>query len=113
MNWSTASWTEFLSRHVKTLYGCDFFTKSVVTPKGLAEMYLLVVIHWETRRIWVSPATAHPDSAWVTQQARNFLLDAGEIEITHLLRDRDTKYTAAFDAEWESQGVTIRKIPPK
>ena len=110
---STASWTEFLSRHAKTLYGCDFFTKSVVTPRGLVEMYLLVVIQWESRRIWVSPATAHPDSAWVTQQARNFLLDAGEIEITHLLRDRDTKYTASFDAVWESQGVKIRKIPPK
>ena len=110
---STASWTEFLARHAKTLYGCDFFTKSVVTPLGLVEMYLLVVIHWETRRIWVSPATAHPDSAWVTQQARNFLLDVGDVEITHLLRDRDTKYTTSFDAVWESQGVKIRKIPPK
>jgi putative transposase len=51
---SSASWTEFLARHAKTLYGCDFFTKSIVTPKGLVEMYLLVVIHWESRRIWVS-----------------------------------------------------------
>lgn len=110
---SHASWTEFLARHAKTLYGCDFFTKSVVTPKGLIEMYLLVVIHWETRKIWVSSATAHPDSAWVTQQARNFLLDVGDAEITHLLRDPDTKYSASFDAVWESQGVQIRKIPPK
>ena len=110
---SSASWTEFLSRHAKTLYGCDFFTKSVVTPLGLVEMYLLVIIHWKTRRIWVSPATAHPDSAWLTQQARNFLLHNGDAEITHLLRDRDTKYSASFDAVWESQGVKIRKIPPK
>ena len=110
---SHASWTEFLARHAKTLYGCDFFTKSIVTPKGLVEMYLLVIVHWETRWIWVSPATAHPNSAWVTQQARNFLLDAGEIEITHLLRDRDTKYMTSFDAVWEAHGVNIRKIPPK
>jgi len=54
-----------------------------------------------------------PNPPWVTQQARNFLLHAGEVEITHPLRDRDTKYTASFDAVRESQGVKIRKIPPK
>jgi hypothetical protein len=28
-----------------------------------------------SRRIHLSPSTAHPDSAWVTQQARNLALD--------------------------------------
>ena len=73
-----ATWTEFLTRHAQTLYACDFFTKSIVTRRGIFEMCLLVVIQWDSREIWVSPATLNPDSAWVAQQARNFLLHAAD-----------------------------------
>lgn len=76
-------------------------------------MDLLVIIHWETWRIWVSLATAHPSSAWGTQPARNFLLEVGDAEMTHLLRDRDAKYTASFDAVWESHSAEILRIPPR
>jgi putative transposase len=112
---SHTSWTEFLSRHAQTLYACDFFTKSVVTPRGLVEMYLLVVIHWNTREIWVSPATAQPDSAWVAQQARNFLLHAADrgLQPTHLIRDRDAKFTAPFDGIWTGHRAEVIKLPAR
>ena len=110
-----ASWSEFLARHAQTLYACDFFSKSVVTPKGLIDMYLLVVIHWNTREIWVSPATAQPDSAWVAQQARNFLLHTADRgpQPTHLIHDRDTKFTAQFDGIWKSHGAEVIKLPAR
>ena len=58
---------------------CDFFT---VETAWLRTLYVLVSIELGSRRIHLSPATAHPDSAWVTQQARNPVMDP--VSYTHL-----------------------------
>ena len=38
------TWHDFVQRHVKTLWACDFFTKKVWTPGGLVEYYILFFI---------------------------------------------------------------------
>ncbi|MBI1915322.1 MAG: integrase, partial [Planctomycetes bacterium] len=73
------NWDAFLKRHAETLWQCDFATKPMWTAKGLIDLYVLVFLHLGTRRCWISPCTANPDSAWVTQQGRNFLMDAEDI----------------------------------
>ena len=45
----------------------------------LRTLYVLVFIELSSRRIHVSPSTAHPDSTWVTQQARNLALGLAQI----------------------------------
>jgi transposase InsO family protein len=59
--------------------------------------------------------TAHPTGAWVTQAARNLLIDLDEH--THkfrlLIRDRDSKFTLAFDAVFAAAGIEALKIPPR
>jgi putative transposase len=45
-----------------------------VETAWLRTLYVLVFIELGSRRIHVSPSTAHPDAAWVTQQARNLAL---------------------------------------
>ena len=57
--------------------------------------------------------TAHPTGAWVTQQARNLLMDLGEHanQFRFLIRDRDSKFTAAFDAVFTSADIRILRTP--
>ena len=62
-------------------------------------MYQFFIEHG-TRRVHLAGITAHPTGEWVTQQARNLLmnLENRADSVKFLIRDRDTKFTAASDA---------------
>ncbi|HMC03476.1 MAG TPA: helix-turn-helix domain-containing protein, partial [Cellulomonadaceae bacterium] len=56
------TWTEFLRAQADGIIACDFFT---VETAWLRTLYVLAFIELGSRRIHLSPATAHPNSAWV------------------------------------------------
>ncbi len=94
---SEPTWAEFLTEQAKGLMPYDFFHVDTIF---LRRLYVLVFIHHDTRLVRIAGVTATPVTDWVTQQARNLSMDLAEqvSAIKFLIRDRDTKFTASFDA---------------
>jgi putative transposase len=79
----------------------------------LKTIYVLFFIELRTRRVHVAGVTAHPDSAWVSQQARNLAsaLEDRAMPIRFLVRDRDAKFSGPFDEVFRTEGVTVIRTP--
>jgi len=104
------TWAQFLKAQAEGIVATDFFTVETIWLKTL---YVLFFIHLSTRQVMVAGVMATPDSAWVTQQARNLAIDLEqqELSIRFLVRDHDAKFTRSFDEVFCSEGAEVIRTP--
>jgi hypothetical protein len=103
---AASTWADFLRSQTDALLACDFF--ETLTVSG-ARLYVFAVIEHAQRRIRVLGATAYPTTAWVTQAARNLVMDLEDTgcRVQFLIRDRDGKFPALFDAVLADAGIEV------
>jgi transposase InsO family protein len=102
------SWPAFLRRQAAVLLACDFFTVETAT---LRRLYVLFFIELGSRRVHFAGCTPNPSGAWVVQQARNLSFTNVLERTRFLIHDRDSKFTAAFDELFRSEGIRVIRTP--
>ena len=107
---TSPSWRHLMTHYKDQLLACDFFT---VETLFLQTLYVLVFIEIGSRRVHFAGCTAHPENAWVTQQARQVLwvLENHQPGIRFLIRDNDKKFSQAFDTVFRSEGIDVIPTP--
>jgi transposase InsO family protein len=108
---SGPTWRQFLTAQAHAVLAVDFLHVDTINLKRL---YVLIMVEHGSRRTHLLGVTADPTGAWTAQAARNLLMDLGErlADTKFLLRDRDSRFTASFDAVFSAIGVRILKNPP-
>jgi putative transposase len=109
------NWAQFLKLHWEVVAATDFFTVEIATWHGLVTYYVLVVMELVTRRVHVAGMTPHPTAAFMQQCARQLTdsFDGLLLSKRYLLRDRDTKFTRAFDDLLKGSGVEPLVLPAR
>jgi transposase InsO family protein len=107
---AASSWRSFLRQHQNSILACDLFTVDTV---WLRRLYVLFFVSIGSRRVEYVACTRSPDTAWMTQQARNLLMDLDDRSERPriLIHDRDTKFSRAFDVIFRAESIEIVRTP--
>jgi len=107
---SGPSWSEFIQSQAKSMLATDFFHVDTVFGQ---RFYGLFVIEVGTRAVRLLGVRTNPNAVWMAQMGRNLVFDLHEAnrQVRFFVRDRDTKFTAAFDEILRTESITTIRTP--
>ena len=109
---SGPTWRQVLTAQAKAVLAVDFLHVDTIL---LRRIYILIGIEHDSRRAHLLGVSAHPTGAWTTQAARNLLMDLADRVSTlkFVLRDRDSRFSRAFDAVFAADDIRTLITPPQ
>jgi transposase len=107
---ASVTWRAFLRAQASSIMAIDFFTVETVR---LTTLYVLFAIELRTRQVRLVGVTRHPNGPWVVQRARECSMERpeGAVAPQFLIRDRDSKFTSAFDDVFAADGIQVITTP--
>ena len=110
------SWKTFLKAHWKTLAATDFTNVEVWASRGQVTISLLFVMELETRKVHFAGCVTTGDGGESMKQMAKNLTDCEDgflLGKTHLIMDRDTRFSEAFRRILTDEGVESVRLPPR
>jgi transposase InsO family protein len=102
------TWKTFIENHKDALAAIDLFVAPTI---GFKLMYGIVIVHLKRRELVWTNATLHPTAEWIAQQLTEaFPWDHAP---SHLIRDRDASYGAAFKRRLNNLGIRDHPTAPR
>jgi putative transposase len=110
VRFGSIGWRRLMKHYKDQIIACDFFT---IETFWLKTLYVFFFIELGLRRVHLAGITANPDSAWVTQQARQLVwnLEEDDADLKFLIHDRDSKFTDAFDSVFKAADLHVIHTP--
>jgi putative transposase len=107
---ASVTWRAFLRAQASSIMAIDFFTVETVR---LTTLSVLFAIELRTRQVRLVGVTRHPNGPWVVQRARECSGERpeGAVAPQFLIRDRDSKFTSAFDDVFAADGIQVITTP--
>src|SRR5690242_13243379 len=109
------SWSVFLKAHWRSIVAADFFTAEVWCRRGLVTYYVLFIIELAKRVVHIAGITTQPNEGWMMQVARSLTdeLSGFLMDKSHLIVDRDSKYTTQFRRLVAESRTAVIRLPPR
>jgi hypothetical protein len=103
-------WRKLMDHYKDQILACDFFTIETI---WLQTLYVLFFIELGSRQVRIAGISPNPNEIWITQQARQLIWELQENDrpSRFLIHDNDRKFSKAFNAVFESEGIHVIHTP--
>jgi hypothetical protein len=110
LGYGSIGWRHLMKHYKNQILACDFFTIETI---WLQTIYVLFFIESGSRQVRIAGISPNPNEIWITQQARQLIWELKENNSSSrfLIHDNDRKFSKAFDALFESEGIHVIHTP--